>query len=119
MKCRDVTEAIIGCAFDVHNELGAGFLEGVYENALALALRELGHAVQQQPPLLVRFRDQVVGEFRPDLLVDGAVVVEVKALAGLLPIHEAQLLNYLRGTGLSVGLLINSGRRVEYKRRIF
>ncbi len=118
MKCRDVTEAIIGCAFDVHNELGAGFLESVYENALAIALTGGGHSVQQQPPLLVRFREQVVGEFRPDLLVDGAVIVEVKAGAGLLPIHEAQLLNYLRGTGLAVGLLINFGRRVEYKRRI-
>lgn len=118
MKCRDVTEAIIGSAFDVHNELGAGFLESVYENALVIALNGRGYAVQQQPPLQVRFRGQIVGEFRPDLLVDGAVVVEVKALTALLPIHEAQLLNYLRGTGLNVGLLINFGRRVEYQRRI-
>lgn len=118
MKRGDITEAIIGCAFEVHNELGAGFLENVYENALAIALVERGLAVQQQPPLQVRFRGQIVGEFRPDLVIDGAVVVEIKALANLLPVHEAQLLNYLRGTGLGVGLLINFGRRVEHLRRV-
>jgi len=118
MKGSDITEAVIGCAFDVHNELGAGFLENVCENALAFALAERGHAVQQQPALHVHFRGRVVGEFRPDIVVDGEVVVEVKALASLLPVHEAQLLNYLKASGLQVGLLINFGRRVEYKRRV-
>jgi GxxExxY protein len=118
MKGGDITEAVIGCAFDVHNELGAGFLESVYENALALALAERGHAVQQQPALQVQFRGRVVGDFRPDLIVDGEVVVEIKALAVLLPAHAAQLLNYLKAARMEVGLLINFGRRVEYQRRV-
>jgi len=103
----------MGCAFDVHNELGAGFLENVYENALAFALAERGHAVQQQPALHVQVRGRVVGEFRPDV-VDGEVVVEVEALASPLPVHEARLLNYLKASGLQVDLLIDFGRRVEY-----
>jgi len=108
----------MGCAFDVHNELGAGFLENVYENALAFALAERGHAVRQQPALRVQFRGRVVGELRPDIVVDGDVVVEVEALASLLPVHEARLLNFLKASGLQVGLLINFGRRVEYQRRV-
>ena len=118
MKHGEITEAIIGCAFEVHKELGAGFLESVYENALAVALSDSGRQVQQQPALQVRFRGRVVGEFRPDLVVDGAVIVEVKAVTSLLPPHEAQLLNYLKGTGLNVGLLLNFGRSVEYRRRV-
>jgi len=118
MKHGETTEAVIGCAFEVHKELGAGFLESVYENALAIALSDHGHKVQQQPALQVRFRGRVVGEFRPDLVVDGAVIVEVKAVTSLLPPHEAQLLNYLKGTGLNVGLLLNFGRSVEYRRRV-
>jgi GxxExxY protein len=118
MRCGEITESIIGCAFDVHNDLGAGFLENVYENALVIALAEKGHSVQQQPALQVHFRGRIVGEFRPDLLVDDAVVVEIKAQASLVLAHEAQLLNYLRATGKGVGLLINFGRRVEYQRRV-
>lgn len=118
MKHGEVTEAIIGCAFEVHRELGAGFVESVYENALAIALSWSGRQVRQQLALQVRFRGQVVGEFRPDLVVDDAVIVEVKAVSALLPAHESQLLNYLKGTGREVGLLINFGRSVEYRRRI-
>jgi len=118
MRHGDITEAVIGCAFEVHKELGAGFLESVYENALAIALAQIGRRVRQQPALPVRFREQIVGEFRPDLVVDEAVIVEVKAVSALLAAHESQLLNYLKGTGLSVGLLINFGRSVEYRRRI-
>lgn len=117
MRHAEVTEAVIGRAFDVHHELGSGFLETVYEAALALALADAGMHVVRQAAVDVRFRGRVVGEYRADLLVEQKVIVEVKAGSGLLAIHEAQLLNYLKATGVEVGLLINFGKSVEHRRR--
>ena len=114
-----ITERIIGAFFDVYNELGAGFLEQVYENAMVLALRKLGLAVIQQASVDVRYQGQVVGQYRVDLFVDGRVLVEVKAVSGLAANHEAQLLNYLKATGIPVGLLLNFGPRAQFKRRIY
>jgi len=113
----DITEKILGCCFEVINELGAGFLESVYENALVIALREKGLRVEQQPPLKVMFRERCVGEFFADLVVEEIVIVELKAVKTLAPEHMAQTINYLKATGLPVGLLVNFGTaRLEYKR---
>ena len=118
-KHRDLTQKIIGVFYQVYNELGHGFLESVYENAMAIALREAGVPAAQQAPITVRFRGQIVGDFRADLLVEGAVVVELKAASGIDPAHEAQLLNYLRATEIEVGLLLNFGPKPQFKRLVF
>src|SRR3954468_39006 len=90
-KHRETTEAVIGVFFDVYNELGYGFLESVYREAMAIALRAEGLTVEKDFALVVRFRDQVIGEFKPDLVVSGSVIVELKAVRLLNPAHEAQL----------------------------
>ena len=114
----DVTERILGCAFLVQNTLGSGFLEKVYENAMIVAMRREGLDVRQQVPLQVHFLDELVGDFFADILVDGAVVVEIKATEQNPPIYAAQVLNYLKATGLPVGLLLNFGRPKLYYRRL-
>jgi GxxExxY protein len=119
VKHQELTGQIIGVFFEVYNELGHGFLESVYVEALALALKEAGLTVQREFPLTVRFRNRVVGEFRADLVVGGAVLLEVKACQHLHPSHKAQALNYLRATVLEVGLLLNSGPRPGVKRLLF
>ena len=113
----DLTESIIGCAFEVINELGSGFLESVYENAMMLALSESGLNVQSQVPIPVTFRGRRVGDFYADLLVDEKVLVELKAVRAIVPEHQAQIINYLNATGIEVGLLINFGNpKLELKR---
>jgi GxxExxY protein len=113
----ELTGKIIEAAFEVANELGAGFLESVYQQALVIALRQKGIAVEAGVPLKVRFRGHVVGEFEADLLVEKRVIVELKAVRALAPEHQAQVINYLRATGVEVGLLINFGSpRIEIKR---
>jgi GxxExxY protein len=112
-----LTREIIGACYDVHNALGHGFVESVYHRALMIALRERGLEATSQVPLQVHYRDEVVGEFVADILVDGVVLVELKAAAVLMADHQAQVINYLRGTGMEVGLLVNFGRsRLEVKR---
>jgi GxxExxY protein len=113
----DLTEAILGAAFKVLNTLGAGFLEKVYENALALELRKAGLAVECQRPFAIRYEGAVVGDYLADLVVAGKVIVECKAATNLDPVHEAQLMNYLKASGLRVGLLVNFGRpKLQYRR---
>jgi GxxExxY protein len=114
----DLTKVIIGSAYYIYNQLGYGFLEKVYENALAIQLRRLGRQVEQQVPVVVRFEGEVVGEFFPDLFVEGSVIVELKAVTELNPIHEVQLVNYLKATGVKVGLLINFGPQIKIIRRV-
>jgi GxxExxY protein len=112
-----LTERIIGCAYTVANGLGAGFLEKVYENALAHELRKAGLTVEQQRALEVRYDGVVVGDYVADLLVDGAVVVELKAAKALDDVHAAQCMNYLKASALHVCLLINFGSpRVKIRR---
>ena len=116
----DITEKIIGACMEVSNELGFGFLESVYEKALVIALRENGLNVEEQSPLEVRFRNISVGDFKADIVVDNCVLVELKAVNSLRPEHEAQIINYLKGTGIQIGLLVNFGRpKLEWKRFIF
>ena len=112
-----LTERIIGCAFAVSNGLGCGFLEKVYENALAHELRKAGLNVQQQWPVRVHYDGQVVGDYVADLLVEGRVLLELKAVKELDDAHMAQCLNYLNATGLRLCLLLNFAKpRVEVRR---
>jgi GxxExxY protein len=113
----DTTEKILEAAFEVSKELGAGFLESVYKNALVIALRPKGLKVEVEKPISVIFRGQAVGQFYADLFVDDKVIVELKAVSALAPEHSAQTINYLKATGIEVGMLINFGcPKIEYKR---
>ena len=118
-KHQDVTQAIIQIFYEVYNELGHGFLESVYEEAMDLALTDKGVEVKHQHPLPVWFRSTKIGDFRADLQVANAVIVELKAARTLEPVHEAQLLNYLRASDFEVGLLLNFGPTPKIKRLVF
>ena len=119
LELDEITERVIGCAFAVGNTLGTGFLEKVYENALAHELRKAGLRVQQQQNITVRYDGAVVGEFAADLLVEDRVLIELKVAKGIDDSHTAQCLNYLTATGLRLCLLLNFGKtRVEVKRVI-
>ncbi|MBM3145485.1 MAG: GxxExxY protein [Chloroflexi bacterium] len=118
-KHSDLTEKIIGAFFAVYKELGFGFSEKVYENALLIALRAVGLIVEQQVALTVYYAGQVVGEYVADLLVNGVVLLELKSAKSLTEQHEAQLLNYLKSTEIEVGLLLNFGPEAEFKRKVF
>jgi GxxExxY protein len=116
----ELTKRIIGAAFEVHRILGYGFLEKVYEAALAKELGGRGHRVVSQAEMEVSYKGESVGVYYADLLVDDAVICEVKAVDKLAPAHEAQLLNYLKATGTKVGLLLNFGPQgVQVKRMVF
>ncbi|MFH0939891.1 MAG: GxxExxY protein [Planctomycetota bacterium] len=117
LKHEQITKSVIGCAFEVINELGAGFLESVYEKALLLALIQKGMSAIPQHPIKVMFRGECVGNFYADLFVEANVIVELKAVKAIVPEHQAQIINYLNATGIEVGLLINFGNpKLEYKR---
>ena len=117
MEDDDLTRTIIGCAYKVHNGLGTGFLEKVYENALRIELDKIGFSVKQQEPISVLYEGQVVGDFYPDLWINDRVIIEVKAIQTLAKEHEVQLVNYLTATGVNNGLLINFGPSVQVKRK--
>jgi len=113
----ELTGKVLEACFEVSNELGAGFLESVYEKALLIVLRQKGIRAKTQVPLNVVFRGEIVGEFFSDIVVEDKVILELKAVRALTPEHQAQLINYLNATGMEVGLLINFGRpKLEYKR---
>jgi GxxExxY protein len=113
----EISRAIIGAAHRVSSTLGFGFLEKVYENALAMELKGRGFTVDQQRPIHVHYGNEIVGDYVTDLLVEEAIVVEVKAATGLDAVHHAQCVNYLRATGYRVCLLLNFGRsRLELRR---
>lgn len=115
----ELTRRIVGVFFDVYGELGYGFLESVYRTAMTIALREEGLAVEPEVELQAKFRGRSIGTFRADLLVAGAVVVELKAARGIDPAHIAQVLNYLRCTSLETGLILNFGSRPQIRRLAF
>ena len=119
MKHESLTKTLIGVFYDVYNALGYGFLEKVYENAMAIELRARGLKVACQTPISVTYRGQVVGNYFADLLVEDSVIVELKAVRQLAGEHEAQLLNYLNATDYEVGLLLNFGPQPQVKRKIF
>jgi len=117
---KDLTEKVIGVCIQVSRELGGGFLESVYVKALIIALTYIVLKVVEQSPLKVMFRGQVVGDFYPDLLVEDRLIIELKAVKSLTSEHEAQLINYLKATGIKVGLLVNFGRaKLEWKRLVY
>jgi GxxExxY protein len=118
-KHEGTTRTIIGVFYDVYNELGHGFLESVYREAMAIALRCEGLKADKELALVARFRGQIIGEFKADLVVGGSVIVELKAVRALGPAHEAQILNYLRASVLEVGLLFNFGPKPQVRRLAF
>ena len=118
-KHKALTETIIGAFYTVYNSLGYGFLEKVYENALAIQLHALGLKVEQQSRIAVYYASQVVGEYFADLLINDTVILELKATRTIAPEHEAQLLNYLKATPYEVGLLLNFGPEPQIKRKTY
>jgi GxxExxY protein len=117
LKHAELTEKILCCSFEVHSQLGAGFLEKVYENALVIELVKRGLSVEQQKQLCVTYKGNVVGDYIADLVVDNSVIVELKAIEKVTDIHEVQLKNYLCATGIEVGLLLNFGKTVQVRRK--
>lgn len=117
MLYEDLTKKALEACFEVTRELGAGFLESVYEKALLIALQQKGVTAKAQFPLAVKFRGHVVGEFYADVLLEDKVIIELKAVRSLTPEHHAQVINYLNATGLDVGLLVNFGNpKLEFRR---
>ena len=117
MNINDLTYKVIGCAYKVHNTLGPGFLEKVYENALTLELKRQGIYARQQVKLPVFYEDQQVGLYFPDLWIEEQLIIEIKAILTLAPEHELKLIHYLAATGIDNGLLINFGNTVQIKRK--
>ena len=115
----EITEKIIQAFYKVNNTLGHGFIEKVYENALAIELRKMGFNVSQQKKIKVYYEGEEVGDYESDLTVNDLVIVETKAKESLREEHEAQLINYLKATKTEVGLLMNFGKKPEFRRKIF
>ena len=115
----DITEKIIQCFYTVYNSLGNGFLEKVYEKALSIELRRAGLQIEVQCPIKVYYQNEIVGEYFADIIVNDSVIVELKAIDSLNAVHGNQLVNYLKATGIVVGLLINFGPKPEIKRKIY
>jgi GxxExxY protein len=119
MDLNELTYLINGAIFEVSRILGPGFLEKVYENALLMELKARGIKAAAQYPIKVKYKDQIVGEYFADLVVENQVIIELKTVDRIEKIHEAQLLNYLKATGINVGLLVNfKSRKAEIKRLV-
>ena len=114
----DLTRTIIGGLYEVHGELGGGFLERVYANALTIVLRSKGLRVEREVAYEIYFRGEMIGRYVADMVVESTVVVECKAAAAIERAHRAQLLNYLRASGLQVGLVLNFGGSAQFKRMV-
>ncbi|MFP4173171.1 MAG: GxxExxY protein [Candidatus Hydrogenedentota bacterium] len=117
MDINDMTGRVIKHCYDIHNLLGPGFLEKVYENALYMELEAEGFDVKQQHPIPVSYKGVVVGDYSADLVVDDRLIIELKAIQNIGKEHEVQLVNYLAATGIDNGLLVNFGSSVEVKRK--
>lgn len=118
-KHQELTEQIIGVFYEVYNELGQGFLEKIYEEAMARVLKARGFQVQQQASIPAWFRGETIGVYDADLVINSVVLVELKACKAIDPSHEAQLLHYLRSTEIEIGLLLNFGPRPQVRRLAF
>jgi len=119
MQYKELTEKIIGCAYQVYNKMGFGFLESVYEKCLLIELAKAELRVEAQKPINVYYEDELVGEFKADIIVEDSIIVELKSVRQLAPAHEVQLVNYLVATEKPVGLLLNFGeQKVEVKRKL-
>lgn len=118
MLHEDITGAIIGAFYEVHRDLGYGFLEAIYEHAMILSLVTRGFAIDRQIPISVHYRGKVLGHFVADLVVEHVVLVELKSCRAVEPVHVAQIINYLRATQIEVGLLLNFGPKPVFRRLI-
>ena len=119
MKYQDLTAKIIECAYKVHNTLGFGFLEAVYQNAILIELLKAGLRAEKERKIQVYYDNQLVGDYIADIVVEDSVILELKSVKDLHPAHEAQLINYLKATGIEVGLLINFAESVQIKRKVY
>ncbi|MDZ4149306.1 MAG: GxxExxY protein [Flavobacteriaceae bacterium] len=115
----DTTGKVIKAFYKVYNELGYGFLEKVYENALYLELTAMGLYCEKQKPIKVHYNGEIVGAYFSDIIVNNAVILELKAAETLIEEHELQLINYLKATEIEVGLLLNFGKEPQFKRKLF
>ncbi|MCB0754093.1 MAG: GxxExxY protein [Flavobacteriales bacterium] len=115
----EITGTILECFFKVYNTLGSGFLEKVYERALLIELQSVGLNCSAQFPIKVYYDQEEVGEYYADIIVEDKVIIELKAAEGIREEHECQLINYLKATDIEVGLLLNFGKKPQYKRKIF
>ena len=119
MEYQEVTETIIGCAYRVYNKMGFGFVESVYEKCLLIELRKAGLNTESQKPITVYYESEIVGEFVADIIVNDAIILELKSVMRIIKAHEVQLVNYLVATGKPVGLILNFGeKKVEIKRKV-
>ena len=119
MEYKNVTETVIGCAYRVYNKMGFGFLESVYEKCLLIELRKTGLDAESQKPITVYYDDEIVGEFVADIIVNDAIILELKSVRRVIKAHEVQLVNYLVATGKPIGLILNFREsKVEVKRKV-
>lgn len=116
---KDITDKVIKAFYKVYNELGFGFLEKVYQNALFLELIVMDLNCEKQKQIKVYYNEQIIGEYFADLTVNNSVIIELKAAETLVEKHELQLINYLKATEIEVGLLLNFGKKAQFKRKLF
>jgi len=116
---QELTKSIIGIYYDVYNELGYGFLEKVYQNAMIIELKSRGYTIQNQKKISVLYKNEIVGDYIPDIIVNNSVIIELKRVEYIVESHESQLLNYLKATHCEVGLLLNFGKDPQFIRKIF
>ena len=119
MKINDLTYQINGAIFEVNRILGSGYLEKVYENALLIELHERGLKAESQVPIRIKYKSKIAGDYIADILVEEKVIIELKAVEKLTKLHEAQLLNYLKATGINLGILVNfQNKKADIKRLV-
>ena len=119
MQHKELTEKIFAAAYHVYNRMGFGFLESVYEKCVLIELGKAGLRAESQKPIVVKYDNEVVGEFKADIIVEDTVIVELKSVKQVVQAHEVQLVNYLVATGKPVGLILNFGEeKVEVKRKV-
>ncbi len=115
----NLTSRVISCFYKVYNTLGFGFLEKIYENAMKIELEKAGFSVERQKQIKVYYDGNIVGEYYADLIIEGKIIIELKAAESLIKEHELQLINYLKSTKIEIGLLLNFGKKPEIRRKIF
>jgi GxxExxY protein len=116
---QELTGEILKAFYAIHNRMGFGFAEKIYENSLSIELEEMGHKCVQQHPISVYYKGQIVGQYFADILVDDLIIIELKAAELIVSEHEAQLINYLKATKYEVGMLLNFGAEAKFKRKVF
>jgi GxxExxY protein len=119
LPCWEITDKILAAFYEVYNTLGSGFLESVYRAALIIVMTRLGLRVEARAVLPVHFESRIIAQFRPDLVINEQVIVEITVARAIDPSHAAQLLNYLRASDMEVGLLLNFGARPQFKREYY